>query len=237
MTDRLGNFLGLPSEINNVKLYSPTIDSIGKIGEVKYNVYLTLASFNKESILKNIFGVSDENYLSIKNENSFDVLTSIPTVVNATKEAISFFSKCEIDFDHISSSYISSGSPIITKENYCEFSKIIKRLNGINEEDASIKYKNEKTKMLHEKLLKLRAKYKKNENESLDLKDLLSILCNADGNGINIFNVGNLTIYQVYEHFERLNIKEQHTRLLKVWANGYLGKDDKLPEWIIKSKL
>lgn len=74
-------------------------------------------------------------------------------------------------------------------------------------------------------------------DEGLDLKDICSILCSAPDNGINILNIGDLTIYQVYEQFERLNIKEKHDRLLPVWANGHLGDKEKLPEWIIKTKL
>jgi len=237
MVDRLGYFLGIPIELNNIKLYSPTIEEIGLLGELKYNVFVTLASFNKETILRTLYGVNDEDYIIVSNEDAYEVLTSIPSIANEIKHAISYFTKSDVDYDEQYSSYFVDGNLLINKDNYKEFTSIIRKLNGLSEDEQPLKFKNEKAKKLHAKLLKLRSKYKKADDDSPELKDMLSILCNAEGNGINVFNVGKLTIYQVYEHFERLNIKERHTRLLRVWANGYLGKDEKLPEWIVKSKL
>ncbi|MEC0210236.1 hypothetical protein P4H70_14960 [Paenibacillus ehimensis] len=238
MYDRIRLFLGKPACVNNINIYSPTIDGIAEIGEVVYNIYITLASFNKEVILKTLFGINDENYSLIENEDTFDILTSIPAVVHETEKAFSFFTKADVKYDLTSSSFMAEDVIFVNKHNYLEVSEIIKKLNGMSiDENKPIKFKNEKAKKLHEKLQQLKKKYQKSDADSLDLKDMLSILCNADGNGIDVFNVGKLTVYQVYEHFERLNMKEQHKRLLKVWANGYLGSDDKLPEWIIKSKL
>ncbi|ALS22309.1 hypothetical protein IJ22_19350 [Paenibacillus naphthalenovorans] len=240
MNNRLRYFLGKrPVKIKNVNIYSPTIDAIDDIGEIQYNIYLAVATFNKEVVFKNLFNLSSENYEEIENEDAYELFVSIPAIRDVLKNALCFFTRENVEFDSILFAYVANNQVIIDKENYVEVSNVISELNGIVEEkNKSVKFKNKKAKELYEKREKLRVKYKKNTtDDSLGLKDILSILCNADGNGVNVFNVGQLTIYQVYEHFERLNIKEQHTRLLRVWANGYLSKDDKLPEWITKSKL
>jgi hypothetical protein len=243
MPDRLRNFLGKSSKINGLDLHSPSIEEISDedVGEIIYNVYIALATFNKETVLKYLFEVSDEDYLRVENEDSYELLVTLPSVVAETEKALSFFTKDKVAFDSKTNSYMVGDKVLVDRNNYSLIATIVKKINGLSyEEDEvkSMKFKNEKAKQMFDKLQKLRSKYKKKDTaDSLGLKDILSILCSADDNGINIFNVGQLTIYQVYERFERLNIKENHTRILKVWANGHLGKDDKLPEWIVKSKL
>ena len=236
MENRLRYFLGKPARINHVNIYSPTIDSIAEIGELTYKLYVIVASFDKEVIFKNLFNLSDDEYSKIENEDTYDLLVSVPAIKEEMLKAYNFFTKENVKFDNNLFSFMINDKVFINKENYIEVSNIIKEINGILEEDNKLKFVNEKAKQMYEKLQRLKNKYKKNKDDSLDLKDILSILCSAEGNGINVFNVGNLTIYQVYEHFERLNIKERHARLLRVWANGFLGENEKLPEWITKSK-
>lgn len=240
MPDRLRNFLGKrPIIFNGVELYSPTVDSIDEIGEIKYYIYLALATFNKEQVLKILFGLNDEDFLGVENYDGYLLLTSMPELIDELCNALSFFVKDEVEYDKEQNAFSVKGKIFLGYGNYFEFVKIIEKQNGIFESNVkNVEFKNKKAKEMYKKLLKFREKSRKvNSNDNLELKDLLSILCSAEGNGINIFNVGQLTVYQVYEHFERLNIKEQHTRLLRVWANGYLDKNTKLPEWIVKSKL
>lgn len=236
---RLECFLGKPLKVRNINIYSPTIDEISEVGEVVYNIYISLATFNKEVVLKYLLNIPEEKYQEFENEDSYDLLTSIPSVVYETEKALSFFTRKDVVFNVNTYSYNIDGQILINRDNYCESSQIIQKLNGVIEEEKElkIKFKSESAKKMYEELMKLKKKNTKSDSESLSLKDMLSVLCNAEGNGINIFNVGKLTVYQVYEHFERLGIKEHHKRLLKVWANGYLGENEKLPEWITKSKL
>lgn len=239
--NRLRNFLGKTIKFNEYDIHPPTIDSIAEIGEFEYSLNTILASFDKETILKSIIRLSQDDYKQVENEDTYDLLTSLPLIIQSTEKAISFFTKQNIIFDRFNRSYLIKNEDqedvFVDKNNYIEFSKIIKEINCVSDEkqDDGVKFKNDKAREMYEQL----KKYKKNKEDStsLDIKDILSILCNVDGNGINIFNVGNLTIYQMYEHFERFNLKEHHQRIVRVWANGYLGKNDKLPEWVVKSKL
>lgn len=236
MENRLNYFLGKPVEVNGVKIYSPTIDEIVQIGEIKYNIYLSIATFNKEVVYKSLLNLDDSQYDEIADEDAYDLFILPIPIRNELINALNFFTHEQVEFDYKDLSFKVGNKKFINKDNYLEVANIIKESNGILEEEKRIKFKGHKAKLIYEKLKQLREKYKKDDGNTLELKDMLSILCNADGNGINIFNVGKLTIYQVYEHFERLNIKEKHTRLLRVWANGYLSKDEQLPEWIVKTK-
>jgi hypothetical protein len=238
--DRLRTFLGLPYVANNgVKIYSPTVNEVSHVGELDYIVNLALCSFDKERVLLDLFRIDEQLYASVLNENDYDVLTDNPTIVNHICNALAFFVKDEVLYDIKRSVFTCNNTDFVAKDNYEKIAEIISQLNCSVSKNQGSKptFKNDTAKMKFMKLLELRKKYQKQDENALELKDILSILCNSEGNGISIFNVGELTIYQVYEHFERLNLKESHKRTLPVWANGHLGKDDKLPEWVTKTKL
>lgn len=147
---------------------------------------------------------------------------------------LSFFSSDKVEF--FDGVFYIRNEILVSKENYRHVSEIIRELNGIREqENKKLKFRNKKAEQNYYLMLEMQKKYEK--QEELSLKDYCSILCNAEGNGISVFNIGELTIYQVLEHFERLSVKESHRRMLQVWANGHLKEDVKLQEWLIKTKL
>ncbi|RXZ78197.1 hypothetical protein EBB07_29520 [Paenibacillaceae bacterium] len=205
---------------------------------MEYHINLILTTFDKEKILVNLFGFDDLKMKAFDSISDYDVLVSSIDITNYICQGLSFFSKKDVIFDENELVFLIEDIQFISKDNYKEVSTLIQKLNGIEETSTdNIKFRNAKAKEIYEQLNKAKQKQNKSNKDSLDIKDILSILCHADGNGINIFNVGKLTIYQMYEHFERLNIKESHRRILPVWANGHLKENDKLPEWIVKTKL
>jgi hypothetical protein len=241
--DRLSLFLGKPIKFNGVKLYSPTIEEIEEIGEIEYQINFLFSIFDKESILTKLFSIPSESYDEIEDEDDFEILVGHSTLINHICSSISFFVKNEIHYNSAKQVFclktsMQNGSveliDFINKDNYKEFVEHIYFING-NEKPEKKEFKNDRVKKKYREMMKAKAQH--NKGNTFDLKDVLSVLCDAEGNGINIFNVSNLTIYQVYERFERLNIKEKHRRMLKVWSNGLLKENDKLPEWITKTKL
>lgn len=205
---------------------------------MEYMIKFHLTSFQKDKILLDLFGLHQESYSQIENENDYDVLTDHPAITQHISTALSFFSRENVSYDDHTSSFLTQNQHVlVNKDNYTYVSSVIREMNGISEPSIpQYTAKSNKAKLIYAEMMK----YEKNEvkhDDSLDLKDVLSILCNAKDNGINVFNVMDLTIYQVYEHFERMNIKENHDRILPVWANGHLPETQKLPEWITKTKL
>jgi hypothetical protein len=237
--DRLAAFLGKPINFNGIDLYSPTIKEIVEISEIEYRIKLVFASFDKEKMFQDLFKISNKDYEEIEDKDDFDVLTSHPQIVKYVSESISFFAKKEIYFDIRDKSFYflnnhQKGVYFLNRNNYQKFSEVILNLNGI-EKEQKIEFKNDKVKKKYKQMLAYKKQF--NKGKDFELKDILSVLCNADGNGINIFNVDSLTMYQVAEHFERLSVKEKHYRILQVWANGLLKEKETLPEWIVKTKL
>lgn len=237
MNNRLKHFLGKSINFNDTDVHPPSIDGISEIGEVAYNVYLALATFERETILKNLFGISEDNYETLSEDDTYEILTSEPNIVNSIVEAITFFVKKEIAFNFQIQSFLIGEKVFISKDNYSEFSSAIKEMNCIGKQEE-MKFKNDRVKKKYKQMMIEKSKYNNGKSDTLELKDMLSILCSAEGNGINIFNCGQLKIYQVYEQFERVNVRENHLRTLQLWGNTYTLKEGtKLPEWIIKTKL
>ncbi|ASA21821.1 hypothetical protein [Paenibacillus donghaensis] len=235
---RLDAFLGNSCEWNNIDFCSPTIREISSIGESVYYSHLILASFDKERILLDLFNFDKDKYETMKNEDDFDVLVSHPTIVQYICDSLSFFINKPVNFDTHTFCFIVDNQPLCNKDNYMELSSVIKMLNGSDsEKKKETKFSSSKAKELLEKRNAMLKKINKNSDDNLDLKDVLSILCVAEGNGINVFNVKELTIYQVYEHLERMSLKDSFNRILPVWANGHLGEKGQMPEWIKKTKL
>lgn len=232
--DKLQLFLGKPLILSpNIKLYSPTIKEISDLGEYGYYFHVTFATFDKRVLIDLANQLGED--VDFENIDSYELLTSDVNFVSGVEKSLSFFTKEEVKYDNIHNLFKVKDEAFITKDNFKQISQLIKIINGINNEEKELKFRNEKARQMYLKMQKLKKQHSK--DDGISLKDILSILCNADGNGINIFNVQDLTIYQVYEHFERMSMKENHKRLIPVWANGYLGENQKLPEWIAKSKL
>ncbi|MEJ3719125.1 hypothetical protein WGM54_13980 [Paenibacillus polymyxa] len=234
--DRLQAFLGLPVKFNDIDIHSPRLIDIANISYMEYLIKLQFCLFNKEKILLDLFQIGEDEYLQIKDTSDFDVLTDHPQLQAYISDALSFFAKDSVVFDSKSQSFKINGLEFINKNNYIHFISTMKELNAVSDESTGVKKKTAKAKLFQDRIDFFKKKTQKKE-DTLEIKDILSILCSANGNGIDIFNVGNLTIYQMYEQFERLNIKESFDRLLPVWANGHLSGDTKLPEWIKRTKL
>ncbi|MBD2846437.1 hypothetical protein IDH44_14645 [Paenibacillus sp. IB182496] len=184
-----------------------------------------------------LFQLPGEDYARLDDVADYEVLTGHPAIRGHLCTALSFFAREAVDFDPVKRSFTVRDRPLATADNYSKVAALIATLCGVEQPSAAPKLKNARARELFDKLARLRETRGKTAGDTLELKDLLSILCAMNGNGIDVFNVAELTIYQVYEHFERLKLKESHNRVLPVWANGHLREHDKLPEWISRTKL
>lgn len=234
--NRLSLFLGKPIRVNDeIKIYSPKINDIEKIGENIYNLYLCFATFNRNTIfefLKKIDVINESTDVDLDKFDDYDVLIAMDFIADQIAKALSFFVKDEVLF--LDDKFYISNIVFVNKDNYKEISELIKFANYIKEKKKKkLKFKNKRAEEIYKRIEEKREKY--NKNDYLGLSDILSVLCNADGNGITIFNVGELTIYQIHEQYNRFSLKEQTNRMLKPWGSGILKEGVKLPEWIVKT--
>lgn len=233
---RLALFLGKPIRLENgLEIHSPKINEIHEIGENMHSIHVVLGSFDKQRILSSLLGMDEEKMGLFADQDAFDLFCKDENLCEGIANAISFFAKASVTFSLEHQVFMHGDIPFVSKENYKEVAQCIRVANGHSEKpEDRMKPKNSKAQALMEQMKKIQQQLSEKATQkegTMDLKDILSTLCNVEGNGINIFNCADLTLYQVYEHFERTQLKESHKRLLPVWANGHLGSD-KLPEWI-----
>lgn len=242
--DRLRCFLGKPILFTDeIELYSPTIEEIVEIGEYKYLLYLHISCFDSEFILKDLFKIENDLYNLLRKLGDYEALIYFNELTELISEGLSFFTKRKVEYVRYNKSFYCNGKLFVNKDNYKDVAEIIRKLNCIEtdeDEINNINFVNDRVKKKYEKMLREKRRLKKNKSNKenqIELKDLLSILCNTEGNGINIFNVHKLTIYQVYEHLERFNIKEDYKKKLLLWGNTYsLKEGSKLPELLVRTK-
>lgn len=235
--DRLRTYLFKPTiftkDSTSVFVSSPTLNQISEIGENYYNFFLTFATFNFSNMFD--FARSFTNLEINEDDSDYENAVSNSWIRDQLCGAISFFINENVAYVHDNQSFCVESGVIIRESNYHEFASIVRELNAL-EEKKEKSFRNDISRKKHERYEKLRKKYANKDNNSLELKDICSILCYAEGNGINVFNVGELTIYHLYEHFERLNMKENYLTTHQIYTNGLLDDPSKLKSWMVRTK-
>jgi hypothetical protein len=135
---------------------------------------------------------------------------------------------------------------IVNSENYAEVQNVIKWQNYINnfeekkiendfnpadEEVRKFKEKMDALKKQREELKKKQNQDDPNESNDIDFFDILSAI-SSKSFSVSELNVLDLTIYQVYRKFKRLEIIDQYDISIKSILAG--GKDIKLKHWSSK---
>jgi hypothetical protein len=237
MDYKLTMFLGKPVRFTeNVNIYPITVDEIEQMGESQYALHLMFATFNRKRII-DVFKIS--NPMISDEDDDYDVLTNALSyeICDLIARSLSFFVRQEVFYDGEFSCFRTNDFAIVSRDNYVLFRDVIRKQNCLDEKkEPEPKFRNEKARQYW--LKSEEARLRRLARDGLQLKDLLSILTYDYGNnGINIFNVGDLTVYQMYERWERLNLKDKHSQMVQVWANGLLQDTSLLQEWMIKTKI
>lgn len=196
---------GLPVEIKGVGLFhNPKIREIIDLGESKYNYYLSSIFLSRKQVQN-----ADENL------NDFELLFAICYHNKEFQEiffnALKFFFKEEdvgLDTDNQSIFFYfgeKKENRRITQDNFDEIKKLIRVANFLEEsEKEEFNPINEKAKEIIAKFLKNKEKLPKIK-EKMNLHSILSGIAWKSKN-LNIFNVFDLTLYQLYDGFYRMDV-------------------------------
>lgn len=223
---------GYPIEVGHVQIKPLTLREILDMGERKYHSIITLLLIDKSSVKTEEDLSEFSNYdilfwMSLQDEQIHELaLESFNCVLNE-----------ETFMDENGFYVLRNGEPAhIEPKQFDEIQNIIKLQNyltGDEKEEVGYKPVNDKAREYAERLAKLREKIQgeNSEDNGLYLSDLISIVATYS-NDINLLNVWDLTIYQLYEIYIRLivwdnyhstylhlpHLDEKHTKQLKHWA-------------------
>lgn len=229
---------GLPIPIDDFgELYLPTLKQIIQLRQSKYNEYLSALLFDK----KNLQNMNDE----IDGYSNYEVAMSFiyhdQLLKNSFLNAIKLFFHQAANQNEEGLIYL--GDPqenrMLTEEKFCEIQQILKLANYIKEpEEDNIEAGNDRAKQFMESLKKKKERLSKMQKEKMNFHSLMSALA-WKTNGIE--NVLDLTVYQLYDAFYRLEgMENYHYTLTGIYTGNIDGKKVKLPDihWanIIKLK-
>lgn len=226
---------GSPIQVEKVgTLYPLNLHEVSEIGEIEYNKYISSILLKKES-----FGLEDEDITPFQLTYIFSFQDEAFRKI--ILKALSHFFKEEVHFNENGFYYLGEieENRLIGTNEYDEIIKIIKKQNFINDNEKEKELFNptsKKAKELVEKLKHFRQEVKKkNQENGLNLNDIIQIVASHSSN-INIFNIWDLTIYQLYALYIRLMMKENFGLEYAKYLQGEDPKNLKLDHWASKLK-
>jgi hypothetical protein len=153
---------------------------------------------------------------------------------NKVINGLNLFLKEDIQFDRDYLVFIvGSDDRLINKDNYEQLRYVLRVQNGLNNEDE-FKPTDNKAQSIIERLKQMRKKYAKNNNDNTQtLADVISALC-AKHPSINLLNVKDLTLYQVFDQFRRLNAIDNYFINVDSLMHGASDDDVTLKHWSMK---
>lgn len=244
-----------------LKVYQPTLKEINNIGFSEFCRITNLLTISEEELL--LF--YDKNKITDGETNPLQYLISqsLKSPVFFFEVQLSFFTytKEEIYLDPKKKCFkffLPMSKELPTKkiveikdwfylndENFPQFQSIIRAINftkeeedhEINSDDKKMveKFKEARKKL---KLAKAKERLKKTssqENE-ISFSDMISSICCA-GLGYTLFNIWDLTIYQLYNLFKRYQMRENFNIDLQMLLAGADSKKVKLQPWMKKITL
>lgn len=221
-----------PIYIKNVGgIISPKIDDIFKIGINTYDYYLFIISMDLNSYfsITNQKALYDELYEEQKTElNVFDLLITTDELRENLQLAYNFFIKEDVVYDSEKRCFLIKDNDVligvIYDENYNSVGNIINQRNYVKIDDTNdlSKIKSKKALKILEKIKKAKESQKKPKRDArMELGNIISSVANKHSS-INMINIVELTVFQVWDAFNRLinnNILEIQSMSVATWGD------------------
>lgn len=218
MVDRLPAILGKNITVDDmctVVQYKLSDLADPKIMET-YQKSLALLSYNTDDVID--LYQAREDYEKLPDEskkaiNEFDLIVSVKYFRTVLEDALNFFLVENTEFDESLNGFLiykgKKQAGLITALEYKKIRSLILELNYISIEKAENEhvFANKKAKSVFEKL-KSRRKKKQIISDGPDLSDIVSAVA-VQSQSYNLLNIENLTIYQLYDQFYRIDTKTQ----------------------------
>lgn len=220
---KLKLILGLPIEINKIKIHSVKVKEIAEFGYLRYNQALKIISadsFEIKKILNTNESISPFEFVVISVMSSVEIRILIEDFLSLVLGEKTEFSEEKLCF--------IVGEHELNKDNFDEVVNIICKRNGAtkNEKDLG-KPSNEKARKILERRNLARSKLKKSGENGFDLADLISFLSVY----FDTSTLLNLDIYQLTDRFLRIIKKENYDISVNSLIHGANKSDLDLKHW------
>lgn len=221
-----------------ITIHQPTLKEIAYIGEDAFFYGCNLLNFSKDSL-------SDKDKVYLENKTNFEVLMSIINDKNpeAKQKTIPIFMVLSLLFPNYEIFYNKKELLLkgeneqyaINKNSFEQFKNIIKQIFCLDKMQSEPEYNpgGDLARQLAEKFKQSRKKIA--EDKGLD-KQVINILSRrvsilATGQRKNINNLMQYTIYQLYDQFERFELKANFDMYLQFKCAGAKDLKD-VEDWM-----
>lgn len=243
---KLRLFGGEPIEADDYGLIKPlTVREVVNYGYTEYMKSLNIVCVETKDFLKD--GSSDED---LEDVNVIDILIAFggEEIEKELENALSLFLHGEaiIDKEHLCIFLKKSEEEVlkINSSNFDNIKEVIKWQNYVNhfednkvdstpmdEETRKFKERMEKLKKQRDEIKRKKNKDEEGEGQDIDFYDIVSSI-SSKSYSVNELNVMDLTIYQVYSKFKRMEMIDQYDISIKSILAG--ASDIKLRHWSTK---
>ncbi|MFF2093517.1 hypothetical protein [Paenibacillus sp. NPDC058174] len=232
MSNELNYLSGLPVHINEIPIYPLSLKEIAGLGEPLFNIYLGCLLINDNHIPE----------LKKLNIDVFDYLCVLSTLKYEDglifKSALELVTKCKIEVQIIDDKVhmLLDEKFILDRKTFSLIQLVIREQYFLSDSTPNHKFNpaNDKARELKEKLDKIKNKLSKdNKDNQINLNDIISIVASYTPN-LNILDVWNLTVYQLYHLYIRLIMKDTYESEFQQLLQGADPKKLTLKHWIAK---
>lgn len=240
--NRLRLLMGEGLYAGNIFIKPKTLREIVKTGYTHHMTLLNVISLTHEDILNEELG--DEMLEQMRNFTVCEILFIFgeTDLRESYKEALEYFLDAKFEgIDANTHTIRMSGDLEIDSSTLEKILSVLRKQNGqdgsVEEKVKESNAKSEKAKKILEKLQKGKKKVeeiKRKENSGEDTMDFYSIVSavSTKSNSINKLNVWDLTLHQLYDEFDRLQIIDGYNTSLAAMMQGAEIKD--LKHWASK---
>ena len=212
-------------EVDGIVFKQPKLRDIKDIGLQVYYAYISFLLISAEEYLISIKREDLIPFFKQHNLTMFDIYRDNPYERQFFIEALSFFIDGKIEFEN--GKFLLNNKNIITKENYQRIIEIIGEINCLKVNKQQELYANEKARQIAEKLQKAKEKRKNiNSKNNISLPDIISAVASRK-ESLNLLNIWDLTIYQLYDHYNRLIAEDEFdicAMNYAYWGGEFKGK-------------
>lgn len=226
-TIKLKLLSGIPFTLNNgIQIKPLTLKEIVNIGYLEYNMFLSNLIFDLEDVNIPNLDKNKHSYWDIIISNMYYGDKNFQTTIIT---ALNIFLNTDISFCRDTYNF-KTNNMIVDKKTFDEIRDVLKLQNCI-EKKIKAKTANSKAEEIRQKILKGRLQLDKKNNNIISFEDLVSVLA-ANGNGLNILNIWDLTMYQFNNQFSRMQMIEDYNINIRQLLAGAKKEDMVLKHYI-----
>lgn len=230
----------LPLEFINVgKIKSPRLMDIAEISYYMYSLYIAHLRMTPEEYFDIYHKGEDVDIDYLINLTKFDLIKNDDRFRKIIQSALNFFFENSFEYYPEYGAFLSVKendnnkeiTGAITKDNYVQVVEVILQRVHItpdeNEVDDISKVKNKRGRKIYERMMKARKQLKKTKanNPDLTLANIIASVATRSSN-LNWVNIWDITIFHLFDEFERLQINDQYN-IASTQVAAWGDKDNK----------